>query len=105
MFACNAYMPQASSKEPCDAAYAKLEENVIFFRQQGCVIVLGDLNARVGPGSGLPRVRTPTPLPTAVLTGCRWAGYQPWWLVEATRRRVWHTCVGSNGTNDRLRTG
>ncbi len=33
VFVCNAYMPQASSKEPCDAAYAKLEENVIFFRQ------------------------------------------------------------------------
>ena len=68
---CNAYMPQASSKEPCDAAYAKLEENVIFFRQQGCVIVLGDLNARVGQAvasRGL--ARTPTPLPTAVLTGC-----------------------------------
>ena len=48
VFVCNAYMPQASSKEPCDAAYAKLEENL---RQQGCVIVLGDLNARVGPAT------------------------------------------------------
>ena len=108
VFVCNAYMPQASSKEPCDAAYAKLEENVIFFRQQGCVIVLGDLNARVGPGSGLPRVGPYTDTASnssadrlsSLLTVGRLISLGG--LSKPPAAEFWHTRVGSNGTKSMI---
>ena len=108
VFVCNAYMPQASSKEPCDAAYAKLEENVIFFRQRGCVIVLGDLNARVGPGNGLPRVGPYTDTASnssadrlsSLLTVGRLVSLGG--LSKPPAAEFWHTRVGANGTKSMI---
>lgn len=109
VYICNAYMPQANDKKARDAAFEHLEESVIFYRKLGCVIVLGDLNARLGPDAGpLPRVGPHTDIASNDSSNLLSSLLSSGQLINLGGQSkpplgdFWHTRLGPNGTKSMI---